>query len=472
MSYVVLRMQKFKQKDLKGIQIHNQRERESQTNMDIDEVRSSENYDLLHDGPIDYNKQVEARIEEGRTVKTKVRKDAVRIASFLVSSDEEFFNGLTLEEEKQFFEDSLTFFQERYGKENIAYAMVHKDEKTPHMHVGLVPLTDDGRLAAKDFFGKPKQLVELQDDYAGFVKAQGFDLERGVSSDKKHIEERRFKALTAEKRAASADSKFESTLKKQDRAQKQLNQTEKQLEKMNGQLNAAVEKMNEAKFQTGNLEKLKEQVQEAEEELQQKQAMIRKADEQNGKLENIEEIVERAEPKKKFFKDTVEMPLEDFERFKQAAHHGVQMQQQVEPYRKENAQLKTELQKQKEISKRLHGEREEERTKKEEWKAKYEGMMRSAKEHMKEAGLQWENYEYVREFLGKMYGKMKSWVQEKDQAGGQVTKEWEERLPKMKREAHKETKEDTGYRVPDVMKEETTSLGVQKRKHRDRGMEI
>ena len=36
MSYAVARMQKMKSPDLKGIQFHNQRERESRTNDDID----------------------------------------------------------------------------------------------------------------------------------------------------------------------------------------------------------------------------------------------------------------------------------------------------------------------------------------------------------------------------------------------------------------------------------------------------
>ncbi|WP_444544439.1 plasmid recombination protein [Pullulanibacillus camelliae] len=55
MSYAVVRMQKMKAHDLKGIQFHNQRERESRTNLDIDKERSHENYDLVHDEKIDYN---------------------------------------------------------------------------------------------------------------------------------------------------------------------------------------------------------------------------------------------------------------------------------------------------------------------------------------------------------------------------------------------------------------------------------
>ena len=53
MSFAVVRMQKMKSHDLKGIQFHNQRERESKTNEDIDPDRTHENYDLVNDEPID-----------------------------------------------------------------------------------------------------------------------------------------------------------------------------------------------------------------------------------------------------------------------------------------------------------------------------------------------------------------------------------------------------------------------------------
>lgn len=47
------------------------------------------------------------------------------------------------------------------------------------MHVGFVPVTEDGRLSAKDFFGQKKQLVSLQDDFNKYLKQNDFDLERG-----------------------------------------------------------------------------------------------------------------------------------------------------------------------------------------------------------------------------------------------------------------------------------------------------
>ncbi|HDR3064293.1 TPA: plasmid recombination protein, partial [Pseudomonas aeruginosa] len=45
------------------MQFHNQRERESKTNPDIDKERSHENYDLVNDEPIDYNERVKEIIE-------------------------------------------------------------------------------------------------------------------------------------------------------------------------------------------------------------------------------------------------------------------------------------------------------------------------------------------------------------------------------------------------------------------------
>jgi hypothetical protein len=212
MSYAVLHMQKLKQPAIKGIQIHNQREKESQTNGDIDGSRSHLNYDLVNLKPIDYSEKVNKMIEEGVITGKAIRKDAVKVASFLVTSDSEYFQKLSPREEKRFFESAYEFFANEYGEKNIAYAAVHKDEKTPHMHVGFVPITEDGRLSAKDFFGKKQQLVKLQDKFHDHMVKEGFDLERGVSSDRKHVETGKYKALTFQQMEQEAREKYERTM--------------------------------------------------------------------------------------------------------------------------------------------------------------------------------------------------------------------------------------------------------------------
>jgi FtsZ-binding cell division protein ZapB len=196
MSFAIIRMRKFKAPDVKGMQIHNYREKESRTNPDIDEGRTQLNYDLLNDSRIDFKQVIQSEIDERYTGNKVIRKDAVMLCEFVVTSDKDFFDRLDPDQEKRFFEESLSFLRERYGKENILYGIIHKDEKTPHMHVGMIPITTDGRLAAKQFFGKRTELQQLQDKFHEHVMEKGFSLERGVSSDRKHITTQRLKAMT------------------------------------------------------------------------------------------------------------------------------------------------------------------------------------------------------------------------------------------------------------------------------------
>ena len=50
------------------MQFHNQRERKSRTNDDIDHERTRENYDLKNDKNIDYNERVKEIIESQKQV--------------------------------------------------------------------------------------------------------------------------------------------------------------------------------------------------------------------------------------------------------------------------------------------------------------------------------------------------------------------------------------------------------------------
>lgn len=198
MSFAVVRMQKMKSHDLKGMQFHNQRERESRTNPDIDKERSHENYDLANEKKIDYNERVKQIIESQKTGTRKTRKDAVLVNELVITSDRDFFDRLEPAEQKRFFEESYQLFSERYGKQNVAYAMVHNDEKTPHLHMGVVPMRD-GRLQGKNVFNR-QELLWIQEEFPKHMQGLGFDLERGEKgSAREHIETAKFKKQTLEK---------------------------------------------------------------------------------------------------------------------------------------------------------------------------------------------------------------------------------------------------------------------------------
>lgn len=195
MSYAVVRMVKLKSHDLKGIQFHNQRERESKTNLDIDKSKSAFNYDLINSKNIDYNKQVKEIIESQKEGTRKIRKDAVLVNEFLVTSDKPFFDNLSPVREKEFFKESAEFFKNRYGEQNIVFATVHIDEKTPHMHIGVVPMRD-GKLQGKNVFNR-QELLAIQEEFPKHMMGKGFDLERGeLGSKAEHIEIQRLKVMT------------------------------------------------------------------------------------------------------------------------------------------------------------------------------------------------------------------------------------------------------------------------------------
>jgi hypothetical protein len=199
MSFAVVHMQKFKSSGVKGIQFHNQRQRESKTNPDIDKSRTKLNYDLHNDKPIDYNKQVKSIIKENVVTNRAIRKDAVVMCNFVVTSDKEFFDKLTDPQQRKFFEKSYEFFKDRYGKENVVAAPVHLDERTPHMHLSIVPVTEDNKLSAKRLLDR-KELRAIQSDFPKHMKEQGFELQRGIDAEgkNKHIDTQKFKAIELE----------------------------------------------------------------------------------------------------------------------------------------------------------------------------------------------------------------------------------------------------------------------------------
>ena len=77
---------------------------------------------------------------------------------------------------------SLEFIQQKQSPETIISAVVHVDEKTPHMHLCFVPLTADGRLSAKDIIGNRKKLTQWQDEFWKHIVKKYPDFERGESA--------------------------------------------------------------------------------------------------------------------------------------------------------------------------------------------------------------------------------------------------------------------------------------------------
>jgi len=207
MSFAVVHMQKIKTAGLKGIQFHNQRERESKTNKDIIKEKTHLNYDLKNDTHIDFNKRVEEIIKNEVQTERAIRKDAVKMCNFVVTSDKSYLTSLGDKELNRYFEESYDFFKDRYGEAKIVSAIVHHDEYNPHMHLSLVPITEDHKLSAKRLFDR-RELRSIQEDYPKHMQSRGFAVIRGVDAEgvNKHIETQELKLKTINTKVSNLDS--------------------------------------------------------------------------------------------------------------------------------------------------------------------------------------------------------------------------------------------------------------------------
>lgn len=186
-------MTKYKSGNLGGAYRHNERIFKQHSNKDIDIERSHLNYELTdRDRSMSYEKQIKNYIDKNKISKRAIRKDAVLCDEWIITSDKDFFAKLTPEETKRFFETSKNYFAENYGLENIAYASVHLDENTPHMHMGIVPMKQ-GKLSSKSIFNR-EELKKIQDELPKYLSQYGFHLQRGeLDSTKKHLSTQDYK---------------------------------------------------------------------------------------------------------------------------------------------------------------------------------------------------------------------------------------------------------------------------------------
>lgn len=193
-GYAVVHMMKIKSGAVGGIQSHNNREHEPKTNPDVDMSRSEDNYDLI---PCDnYKRSIKEKMSNLVESSRAVRKDAVVVCNFIVTSDNETMDALGADRQREFFQDSVKWFSDRYGADRVLNATVHMDETTPHLHIGVMPITQDGRLSAKAIFTKT-EMKAIQTEFARDV-GEKYGLERGVEgSERTHLSEARFKEQKA-----------------------------------------------------------------------------------------------------------------------------------------------------------------------------------------------------------------------------------------------------------------------------------
>jgi hypothetical protein len=180
------------------------------SNPDIDTARSKDNFHIVRP-TTSYKREADSRIEAAGC---RTRKDSVRFVDTLVTASPAFFKGKKRKEVEAFFQTAADFLARKIGKGNIFSAVVHMDERTPHMHLCFTPITRDGRLSAKEIIGNRVQLTKWQDDFFAHMVKKFPDIERGESASvtgRRHIPTRVFKqAVNLSKQAARIQGEIDA----------------------------------------------------------------------------------------------------------------------------------------------------------------------------------------------------------------------------------------------------------------------
>ena len=187
MASVILRFSKQKGDPATKIEAHHERTKEEyKSNPDIDTSKSKNNIHLIAP-QMRYKAEVDKRIKESGC---RVRKDSTRFVDTLITASPEFFWNMTHEKMVEYFQRAVDFMKLKIRPDMIFSAVIHLDEKTPHLHLCFVPLTVDNRLTAKEILGNRAKLSKWQDEFHEFMVKFYPDIERGTSAtltQRKHI---------------------------------------------------------------------------------------------------------------------------------------------------------------------------------------------------------------------------------------------------------------------------------------------
>ena len=144
-QHAILRFEKHKGNPARPLEAHHERQKEQYaSNPDIDTSRSKYNFHIVKPEGRYYH-FIQSRIEQAGC---RTRKDSTRFVDTLITASPEFFKGKSPKEIQAFFQRAADFLIGRVGRENSGSAVVHMREKTPQLHLPLVPPTKEKRLAA------------------------------------------------------------------------------------------------------------------------------------------------------------------------------------------------------------------------------------------------------------------------------------------------------------------------------------
>ena len=126
-------------------------------------------------------------------VTKKMRKDAVILRPLLLQFDPKFYKNNPDHEEMNELDIALEWAEDTFGKQNIIGVSLHMDEDAPHLHVLFCPVTEDGRVAQKDWFKGPAELRKMHDNLRQRMIDAGYDVDMMRKPKRQHMNDSEYR---------------------------------------------------------------------------------------------------------------------------------------------------------------------------------------------------------------------------------------------------------------------------------------
>lgn len=206
------------------------------------------------------NQAINRRIKEAGI--TSIRENQSKAIEIILSGSPETMNAMKEEEIAKWTDESMKWVKKQFGEENVVAAVLHRDEKTPHIHVILVPIVQGesrrsasrkdklkkagktskqynidvskNRLCANEVYTKPR-LYGYHTGYAETVGKQ-FGLSRGIKAEigsvKRHQSSEEYnrelarQAAEQQKMIAEFQADYTSAEEKKKQAEKEKKEAE------------------------------------------------------------------------------------------------------------------------------------------------------------------------------------------------------------------------------------------------------
>lgn len=174
----------------------------------IDQLKTNENLYLIGSADLDALDEVKKKLEG-----IKFRKDANKVCNLVFSASHEEMKKIDVE---KWAREINQYCENKFGKDNIVYSVLHRDELTEHLHISFVPIIDK-KLRSNVYFDGPAKITRFRQEIFLINKKYGF---------KKDSPEKKAKAQSISKHYQEV-REYEALEKKIDQEFKQLEELPK-----------------------------------------------------------------------------------------------------------------------------------------------------------------------------------------------------------------------------------------------------